>query len=229
MGRRRGRGPNARLNRRGGHGSHERRVGMAAPHEGGPETSRSAVAGNGGDVVVVEGLEDARRRRTAAPGGTPRSPDGEAGLPPRWTHHEDASGAAWCEGRCASRLRWCGQTCCRRATWCVSRGPRRPLVPPDGRAPTAGTPGEPPRRTEKPSDTRNTRLRVRASTRSRSPDGCTAESPSARSRRATPSRVRRASVPEQNASRDERPDRSGLHGAPPISVLHERAAPARSR
>jgi hypothetical protein len=129
---------------------------------------------------------------------------------------------------------------------------RRPETVCTSNATGSGKPSEPPRRTEKPSDKRNTRQSTRASTRSRPLDGCHAESLSARSRKNTPTRVRRASVPGKNASRNESnavcgmrtcngsewPDRvarrNGQHAllsAPglPISVAHESAASARSR
>lgn len=97
----------------------------------------------------------------------------------------------------------------------------------------SGKPSEPTKRTEKPSEKRNKRLSASASNRSRPLDGCNTEkSVRDRSRRNKPTSVRRASVPEKNASRyesnvvfgmrkfngSERPDsfarRNGLLGAP---------------
>ena len=96
-----------------------------------------------------------------------------------------------------------------------------------------GKPSEPTKRTEKPSDERHKRLNASVSNRSRPLDGCNTEkSVRDRSRRNKPTSVRRASVPEKNASRDERnaafgmrkcngsersdsfARRSGLHGDP---------------
>jgi hypothetical protein len=101
-------------------------------------------------------------------------------------------------------------------------------------------PSESTRQTEKRSSKRNKRLSASASNRSRPLDGCNAGNSRDRSRRNKPTSVRRASVPEKNASRyesnavfgtrkfngSERLDSfarwSGLHGAPlwPFSPRH---------